>query len=249
MASRGILPRHDGATIAYHRIAGRCPGIIFLGGFRSDMTGTKALFLEEYCSRRGNAYVRFDYFGHGASSGDIAEGTIGRWAEDALAVVDALTEGRQILIGSSMGGWIMLLAALARVERIEALVGIAAAPDFTEDLVWPRLNEAQRDELRETGAVTLPSQYDPAGYTHRLGLFEDGRRHLVMRTQIALLCPVRLLHGMLDDAVPWQTSVRLAERLSSRDIAVTLIKEGDHRLSSASDLARLAVTLDELLGP
>jgi pimeloyl-ACP methyl ester carboxylesterase len=213
------------------------------------MTGTKALFLEEYCSRRGNAYVRFDYFGHGASSGDIAEGTIGRWAEDALAVVDALTEGRQILIGSSMGGWIMLLAALARVERIEALVGIAAAPDFTEDLVWPRLNAAQRDELRETGAVTLPSQYDPAGYTHRLGLFEDGRRHLVMRTQIALLCPVRLLHGMLDDAVPWQTSVRLAERLSSRDIAVTLIKEGDHRLSSASDLARLAVTLDELLGP
>jgi len=213
------------------------------------MTGTKALFLEEYCSRRGNAYVRFDYFGHGASSGDIAEGTIGRWAEDALAVVDALTEGRQILIGSSMGGWIMLLAALARVERIEALVGIAAAPDFTEDLVWPRLNEAQRDELRETGAVTLPSQYDPAGYTHRLGLFEDGRRHLVMRTEIALLCPVRLLHGMLDDAVPWQTSLRLAERLSSRDIAVTLIKGGDHRLSSASDLARLAVTLDELLGP
>jgi pimeloyl-ACP methyl ester carboxylesterase len=213
------------------------------------MTGTKALFLEEYCNRRGHAYVRFDYFGHGASSGDIAEGTIGRWAEDALAVVDALTEGRQILIGSSMGGWIMLLAALARVERIEALVGIAAALDFTEDLVWPRLNAAQRDELRETGAVTLPSQYDPAGYTHRLGLFEDGRRHLVMRTQIALLCPVRLLHGMLDDAVPWQTSVRLAERLSSRDIAVTLIKEGDHRLSSASDLARLAVTLDELLGP
>jgi pimeloyl-ACP methyl ester carboxylesterase len=213
------------------------------------MTGTKALFLEEYCNRRGHAYVRFDYFGHGASSGDIAEGTIGRWAEDALAVVDALTEGRQILIGSSMGGWIMLLAALARVERIEALVGIAAALDFTEDLVWPRLNAAQRDELRETGAVTLPSQYDPAGYTHRLGLFEDGRRHLVMRTQIALLCPVRLLHGMLDDAVPWQTSVRLAERLSSRDIAVTLIKEGDHRLSSARDLARLAVTLDELLGP
>src|SRR4029077_19649988 len=147
------------------------------------------------------------------------------------------------------GGWIMLLAALARVERIEALVGIAAAPDFTEDLVWPRLNEAQRDELRETGAVTLPSQYDPAGYTHRLGLFEDGRRHLVMRTEIALLCPVRLLHGMLDDAVPWQTSVRLAERLSSRDIAVTLIKEGDHRLSSARDLARVAVTLGERLGP
>ena len=157
MAFSGILPRHDGATIAYHQLAGRVPGIVFLGGFRSDMTGTKALFLEEFCGRRGHAYVRFVYFGHGASSGDVALGTIGRWVEDAVEVIDALTEGRQILIGSSMGGWIMLLAALARIERIQALVGIAAAPDFTEDLVWSRLNAAQRNELRETGAVTLPS--------------------------------------------------------------------------------------------
>ena len=249
MAFSDILSRHDGATIAYHRLGGRGPGVVFLGGFRSDMTGTKALFLEEYCGRRGHAYVRFDYFGHGASSGDVALGTIGRWVEDAVKVIDALTEGRQVLIGSSMGGWIMLLAALARIERIHALVGIAAAPDFTEDLVWSRLNAAQRDELRETGAVTLPSRYDPAGYTHRLGLFEDGRRHLLMRAEIPLLCPVRLLHGMLDDAVPWQTSLRLAEHLSSRNVAVTLVKEGDHRLSSGADLARLAATLDELLSP
>ena len=134
MSSSGILPRRDGATIAYHRLAGRDPGVMFLGAFRSDMTGTKASFLEEYCRRRGRAYVRFDYFGHGASSGDSTAGTIGRWAEDAVAVIDELTEDRQVLIGSSMGGWIMLVAALARIERIHALVGVAAAPDFTEIL-------------------------------------------------------------------------------------------------------------------
>jgi len=247
MSSSDILPRRDGATIAYHRVAGRAPGVVFLGGFRSDMTGTKASFLEEYCRRRGQAFVCFDYFGHGASSGDLAVGTIGRWAEDAVAVLDALTEGRQILIGSSMGGWIMLLAALARPERIHALVGMAAAPDFTENL-WLRLDAAQRQACCETGAVTLPSKYDPLGYTHTLLLFEDGRRHLVTRAEIPLLCPVRLLHGMLDDAVPWQTSFRLAERLQSRDVTVTLVKDGDHRLSSDANLARLATTLDELLG-
>lgn len=247
MSSFDILPRPDGATIAYHRLTGHGPGVVFLGGFRSDMTGTKASFLEEYCRRRGQAYVRFDYFGHGASSGDIASGTIGRWAEDAVAVLDALTEGRQILIGASMGGWIMLLAALARTERIGAVVGLAAAPDFTEKL-WLRLDEAQRRACLETGAVTLPSKYDPNGYTHWLPLFEDGRRHLIMGDEISLACPARLLHGMLDDAVPWQTSLHLAERLATRDAAVTLVKQGDHRLSSAPDLIRLAAILDELLG-
>jgi pimeloyl-ACP methyl ester carboxylesterase len=211
------------------------------------MTGTKASFLEGYCRGRGHAFVRFDYFGHGASSGNIALGTVGRWAEDAVAVLDALTEGPQILVGSSMGGWVILLAGLARTERIHALLGIAAAPDFTEDLVWRRLDPAQQQECRETGKVTLPSRYDPGGYTYQLGLFEDGRRHLVMRTEIPLLCPARLLHGMLDEAVPWQTSLRLAECLASHDLVLTLIKEGDHRLSSKADLSRLAATLDELL--
>jgi pimeloyl-ACP methyl ester carboxylesterase len=241
------LTRPDGATIAYHQQAGAGPGVVFLGGFRSDMTGTKALFLEEYCRRRGQAYVRFDYFGHGASSGDPAAGTIGRFAQDALAVLDSLTEGRQILVGSSMGGWIMLLAALARPSRIHALVGIAAAPDFTEDLVLSRLDPAQRRELHATGAVTLPSEYDPAGYTYRLSLFEDGRRHLLMREVIALECPVHLVHGMEDTAVPWQTSLALAERLESRDVALTLVKDGDHRLSREADLARVARILDGLI--
>jgi pimeloyl-ACP methyl ester carboxylesterase len=243
-----LLARPDGATIAYHRLAGRQPGIVFLGGFRSDMTGTKAVFLEDYCRRRGCAYVRFDYFGHGASSGDVTRGSIGRWTADALAVLDRLTEGPQILVGSSMGGWIMLLAARARPQRIHALVGIAAAPDFTEDLFWARLDPQQQQEFRDRGVITLPSEYDPAGYTYRMSLFEEARQHLVLRTEIALDCPVRLLHGLSDASVPWQTSLRLAERLRSRDVAVILVKGGDHRLSSGPDLARLARTLDELLG-
>jgi pimeloyl-ACP methyl ester carboxylesterase len=248
MSSPATLTRQDGATIAYHQLAGSGPGVVFLGGFRSDMTGTKALYLEDYCRMRGQAYLRFDYFDHGASSGDVALGTIGRWAEDAIAVLDSLTEGPQVLVGSSMGGWIMLLAALARPSRVHALVGIAAAPDFTEDLVWPRLDPAQQRELHDTGVVTLPSEYDLAGYAYRLGLFEDGKRHLVMRRVIALHCPVRLLHGMSDASVPWQTSLLLAERLVSRDVVITLIKDGDHRLSREADLGRLGRTLDELLG-
>jgi pimeloyl-ACP methyl ester carboxylesterase len=147
-----------------------------------------------------------------------------------------------------MGGWIMLRAALARPSRVHALVGVAAAPDFTEDLVRPRLDPAQQRQLRDSGAVTLPSEYDPAGYTYRLSLFEDGKQHLVMRRAIGLECPVRLLHGMSDASVPWQTSLSLAECLASRDVAVTLVKDGDHRLSREADLDRLGRTLDELLG-
>jgi pimeloyl-ACP methyl ester carboxylesterase len=211
------------------------------------MTGVKALYLDEYSRRRRRAYVRFDYFGHGASTGDFARGTIGRWTEDAVAVIDQLTGGPQILVGSSMGGWIMLLAALARPVRIHALVGVAAAPDATEDLLLPRLDAAQRTELMTTGAVTLPSEYDPAGYTYHLSLIEDGKRHLVTRLPIALSCPVRLVHGMRDASVPWQTSLRLADQLASRDVTVILVKEGDHRLSTPPDLARLSRVLDGLI--
>jgi pimeloyl-ACP methyl ester carboxylesterase len=246
-ADHETLARPDGATIAYHRVPGAAPGIVFLGGFRSDMTGTKALFLEEYCRRKSRAYVRFDYFGHGASGGDFALGTIGRWRDDAAAVIDSLTEGPEILVGSSMGGWIMLLAALARPERIAALIGIAAAPDFTEELLPKRLSPEQRREIEEQGAVTLPSDYDPAGYLYTRTLIEEGRRHLLLGKPIPLDVPVRLLHGFADASVPWQLSLRLAERLTSRDVAVTLVKGGDHRLSNELDLARLAQTLDGLL--
>jgi pimeloyl-ACP methyl ester carboxylesterase len=248
-AAAGTLARPDGATIAYRRLAGDMPGIVFLGGFRSDMTGTKASYLEEYCRRRGRAYVRFDYFAHGRSGGDFAMATIGRFAEDALAIVESLTAGPQILVGSSMGGWVMLLAALQRPERVRALLGIAAAPDFTEDLFWRRLDAAQQRDFRAKGTITLPSEYDPAGYTYHLRFFEEAKRHLVMPGPIAIECPVRLFHGMRDEAVPWQRSLALAERLLSRDVTVTLVKEGDHRLSTPADLARLAAALDALLQP
>ena len=246
-ASPPTLTRLDGATIAYHRLLGRAPGIVFLGGFRSDMTGTKALFLEDHCRRQGRAFVRFDYFGHGQSSGDFAQGTIGRWREDAIAVIDSLTEGSQIVVGSSMGGWIMLLAALARPQRVAALVGIAPAPDFTAELLPARLSPEQRRELDEEGAVVLPTEYDPAGYLYTRALVEDGREHLLLGGPIPLEMPVRLLHGLADASVPWQLSLRLAERLASRDVAITLVKGGDHRLSTKADLGRLARTLDALI--
>jgi pimeloyl-ACP methyl ester carboxylesterase len=240
------LTRPDGATIAYHRLRGAVPGVIFLGGYRSDMTGTKALFLEDYCRRRGRAYVRFDYFGHGASSGEFALGTVARWREDAIAVIDSLTEGPQILVGSSMSGWVMVLAGLARRDRVGALVGIAGAPDFTEELLWPRLTPAQRREIEERGRILLPSDFDPAGYLYTRALIEDGRKHLVLRGPIPLNIPARLLHGMRDGSVPWQLSLRLADRLAGQDIAVTLVKDGDHRLSRPPDLALLAQILDAL---
>jgi pimeloyl-ACP methyl ester carboxylesterase len=242
-----ILARPDGATIGYRTVSGAAPGIVFLPGFRSDMNGTKALFLEHYCRRRERAYVRFDYFAHGQSSGDFAQGTIGRWADDAIAVIDSLTAGPQILVGSSMGGWIMLLAALARRERIAALIGIAAAPDVTAELLPQRLSAAQREALNREGRVVLPSEYDPAGYLYTKALIEDGNRHLLLDRPIPLDVPVRLLHGLADASVPWRLSRKLAERLTSADVALTLVKGGDHRLSSPADLTRLAQTLDALI--
>ena len=245
----GILTREDGATIAYHRHAGKSPGIVFLGGFMSDMTGTKARRLDAFCAARGQAYLRFDYFGHGASSGAFAEATVGRWREDALAVLDRLTQGPQILVGSSIGGWIMLLAALARPERVAALVGIAAAPDATEALMWANFPPQIRERILRDGAARLPSSYSEEGYLITRKLIEDGRRHLLMGGAIPLACPVRLLHGMRDGDVPWRTSLALAEKLAGADVQVTLVKDGDHRLSSESDLALLERTVAALAMP
>ena len=250
-ATPAIITRSDGATIAYHRTGrrdshDRRPGLIFLGGFMSDMTGTKVTALEAFARERGQVFVRFDYQGHGASSGDFADGTIGRWAEDAVTVLDRVSEGPQILIGSSMGGWIMLLAALARPERVAGLVGVAAAPDFTEDLMWLRYSPEVRETLEREGVYQEPSDYGEEPTTITLGLIEEGRRHLLLRGPIALSCPVRLLHGMKDEAVPWETAPRLAEALESRDVEVTLVKDAGHRLSEPQDLARLFDVLDRL---
>ncbi len=247
-----ILARAGGATIAYHAYQppaegrARRPGLVFLGGFMSDMTGTKATALERYARSRGQAFVRFDYQGHGRSSGAFTEGTIGLWTEDAIAVLDELTAGPQLLVGSSMGGWIMLHAALARPERIAGLVGIAAAPDFTEDLMWARYSEETRAQIMKDGIYYEPSSYSDEPYAITRGLIEDGRQRLLLRAPIPIACPVRLLQGTADEAVPWQTALRLMEALESRDVEATLVKDGDHRLSEPADLARLERTLDAL---
>ncbi|WP_282605915.1 alpha/beta fold hydrolase [Pelagibius sp. Alg239-R121] len=247
------LARKDGASIAYHKLSGdksgsAQPGVVFLGGFMSDMTGTKAIALEDHCRERGLGFVRFDYLGHGQSSGSFAEGTIGRWAEDAVAVLDEVTEGPQILVGSSMGGWIMLLAALARIERIAGLIGIAAAPDFTEDLMWAEFSPEMREEVMSKGRFERPSDYGDEPYIITRELIEEGRKNLLLREAIPIRCPVRLLQGMRDEDVPWKAALRLADALESEEVEVTLVKKGDHRLSEPEDLARLTRSLDEMLG-
>jgi pimeloyl-ACP methyl ester carboxylesterase len=247
MPDPAILTAADGASIAYHRLAGHPPGVMFLTGYRSDMTGGKALALEDLCRARGNAYVRFDYTGHGASSGRFEDGTISRWAGDAIAVLDHLTEGPQVLVGSSLGGWIMLLVALARRERVAGLVGVASAPDFTEDLLWADLSPSEQQHLMDTGVLRLPSAYDEEPTPVTRAIIEDGRRHLLLRGPIGLDCPVRLIHGVDDRDVPWRTSLTLMQRLRARDVELHLIKDGEHRLSRTEDLQRLCETVDRLL--
>jgi pimeloyl-ACP methyl ester carboxylesterase len=224
-----------------------CAGIVFLPGFRSDMSGTKATFLDEFCAARGLGYVRFDYSGHGESGGRFEGGTIGAWVEDAVTIIDLASEGPLLLVGSSMGGWIMLLAALARPKRIMGLVGLAPAPDFTEALIWNALSDDQRNRLLETGRLQMPSDYSEEPTVITRALIEEGRRHLLLSAPIGIRCPVRLLHGMADPDVPYRLSLELAERIVSNDVRVTLVKNGDHRLSRADDLTLLGRTIEELL--
>lgn len=238
MEQTGLLDRGDGVALAWAHLPGRGPTVVFLPGFRSDMTGGKAVALRDWCAAEGRAMLRLDYSGSGASGGVFTDGTIGTWAEDARRVVTALTEGPIVLAGSSMGGWIALLVALAMPERVAALVGIAAAPDFTEDLLWAALPPGARERLLGDGVLYVPSAYgEPTPITR--ALIEDGRRHLLLGGEIALDCPVRLLHGQRDPDVPWETSLRLAGRLRSADVQVVLVKDGDHRLSREGDLALL----------
>ncbi len=240
----------DGTTLAYHRRLGASPGVVFLGGFTSDMTGVKATTLDYWCRGRGQAFARFDYSGHGASSGQFADGTIGRWAEEAVAVLDQLTEGPQILVGSSMGAWLMLLAALARPERIAGLLGLACAVDFTGYLLWDRLDDRLRERLRRERVISLPSPYGEP-YLIALNLIEEAERHrLLDRPELPIHGPVRLIHGMGDADVPWRMSIEVAGKLASSDVRVILVKDGEHTLSREQDLRLLTRTLGELLdGP
>jgi pimeloyl-ACP methyl ester carboxylesterase len=232
--------------IAVRMRDGAAPGLFWLGGFKSDMRGTKAEALDLWARDHGRAVTRFDYSGHGESGGDFTEGTIGRWLEDSLAVLDACCRGPQIAIGSSMGGWLALLMTreLARraqpaAAQIAGLVLIAPAVDFTEVLMWQRFPDAAKREIEQKGVWLRPSEYSEGPYPITRGLIEDGRNHLLLGGMIETGCPVRILQGVLDPDVPWNHAVDLTSHLAQDDVVLTLVKDGDHRLSRPEDIERL----------
>ncbi|MEM9197949.1 MAG: alpha/beta hydrolase [Pseudomonadota bacterium] len=251
MRAPEILSTDDGRRIAYHRTRAKgeavaSPGVVFLGGFRSDMTGTKAMHLESWAQRQGRAFLRFDYTGHGASSGALLDGCIGDWAQDATHAISVLTEGPQILVGSSMGGWIALLCAQRMPARLAGLVGIAAAPDFTEDSMWEGFDDDQRAALETDGQVALPSEYSDEPYIITRRLIEDGRQHLVLRRPLSLPCPVRLLHGTADADVAQSVPLRVLAHAQCPDMRLTLLKDADHRLSTPRDLSLIERAVEEV---
>jgi pimeloyl-ACP methyl ester carboxylesterase len=248
MTDTRFLATPEGRTIAYEQVKGRGPGIVFLHGFRSDMTGTKAVFLADWARSEGRAFLRFDYSGHGQSGGRFEDGAIGDWFEDAVAAITALTEGPQILIGSSMGGWIALLVAKALPARVGGLVGIAAAPDFTEDSMWAQATGPQRAALLAEGHIELPTEYAEAPYVITRRLIEEGRNRLVLRDPLALPFPVRLLQGTEDVDVPPAVALRLIDHATGPDIRLTLVKGADHRFSTPECLDLIARTVAEVAG-
>jgi pimeloyl-ACP methyl ester carboxylesterase len=242
----GRLDRGDGVELAWAALPGAGPTVVFLGGFRSDMGGTKALALRDVCARLGQSFLRLDYSGHGISGGAFEDGCIGEWAADAARVIDAQAPGPVVLVGSSMGGWIALLLARRWGARVRGLVGIAAAPDFTSRLMEPGLTDAQRAALARDGIAHLPNPYgDPVPITAKL--LADGRKQSVLDRPLPFTGPVRLLQGMRDDEVPWHTAPDIATTLDAGDVRVLLVKDGDHRLSRPQDLAMLDKVLAGLL--
>ena len=247
MAATDFLETAQGRRLAYHLTPGAGPVVVFLGGLKSDMEGTKALHLEAWAQARRQAYLRFDYSGHGESSGTFEEGCIGDWHEDTLAAIDALTEGQIVPVGSSMGGWQSLLLARARPERIAGLVTIAAAPDFTEDSYWAGFSDAQKRQLNEVGQVELPSDYmEPYVVTRRM--IEDGRKRLVLRDPLVLPFPVRCLQGTADSAVSTETALRLLDHADCPDMRLTLVKDADHRFSDGPCLGLIEAAVMDVLG-
>lgn len=244
--TEGFLDRPDGARLAWRAVEGAGPTVVWLGGFMSDMTGTKAQALAEWAVANGRAYVRFDYFGHGASKGDFADGTITRWRDDAIAVLDELAIGDVVLVGSSMGGWIACLAAIAAPARVKAMVLIAPAPDFTEKLMTPEIPPDGHAALAADGVWMRPSAYgDPYPITR--ALLEDGARWSILDgSPIPIEVPVRILQGGEDPDVPWRHALELAHALKSSDVVFTLIKDGDHRLSRPQDIDRLIGAVEEV---
>jgi pimeloyl-ACP methyl ester carboxylesterase len=242
-----ILQRPDGKRLAYVTHGTQSPAVVFLGGFRSDMTGTKALALDAWARTRDQAFLRFDYFAHGVSDGDFAEATVGRWRADALAAIGVLPrDAKLVLVGSSMGGWIMLSIATELRARLAGLIGIAIAPDFTQELIWPELSPEEQAEMKRSGRLLRPSQYSDQPDILTMRLIEEGAEHLVLDKPLAVDCPVHLLHGTEDPDVPWRHSLRALQHIQTPQGTLTLIKDGDHRLSSESDIARLIATVEAL---
>lgn len=238
MMKPSYLKLRSGEKIAYQLSEGSGPGIIFLGGFRSDMTGSKAEALAGFCAQRGIAFVRFDYLGHGQSTGTFEDFTLSDWKDNALSVFTRLTQGPQILIGSSMGGWLALLLAIEKPRRIAGIIGIAAAPDFTEHMFHEKMTQQQQQDLIIKGKIMVPSDMgEPYPVTKRL--IEEGRKHALLHRQIPVYCPVRLMHGIKDEDVPWEVSLALNEKIASQDVKTILIEGGDHRLSQPSDIEKL----------
>ena len=238
--------------IAVRARAGSAPGLLWLGGFNSDMKGTKALALDAWAAEHGRACVRFDYSGHGESGGKFVDGTIGRWLEESFAVFEQFCRGPQVVIGSSMGGWMALLLAREVAKRsksasLAGLVLIAPAPDFTEELMWKGFSPAIRQELENKGVWMRPSEYgDGSPYPITRALIEEGRNHLLLGGSIEVGCPVRILQGAKDPDVPWQHAFRLAHRLPADDVVLTMIQDGDHRLSRPQDIARIIAAVAEI---
>jgi pimeloyl-ACP methyl ester carboxylesterase len=239
--------------IAVRRRSGALPGVLWLGGFKSDMGGTKAAALDQWANARQRSYVRFDYSGHGESGGKFTDGTIGRWLEESIAVCDAFCRGPQVVVGSSMGGWLALLLARELRRRpaadcpisIAAMVLIAPAVDFTEELMWKRFPAEVKQKLETDGVWARPSPYSAEPYPITAGLIEEGRRHLLLGGLIETGCPVRILQGIADPDVPWSHAVELVSRLAQDDVVLSLIKDGDHRLSRPEDLERLIAAVSE----
>jgi pimeloyl-ACP methyl ester carboxylesterase len=244
---------NGGRRIAVRARAGSGPGLFWLGGFNSDMRGTKALALDAWAAEHGRACIRFDYSGHGESGGAFVDGTIGRWLEEGVAVFEQFCRGPQVVIGSSMGGWMALLLARAIADRdakeatLAGLVLIAPAPDFTEQLMWNAFSDEVREEIRTKGVWMRPSEYgDGAPYPITRALIEEGRNHLLLGSAIEVGCPVRILQGAQDPDVPWQHAFALAHRLPAEDVVLTMIQDGDHRLSRPQDIARILAAVAEM---
>lgn len=241
----GFLTQPDGEKVAWRKVEGRGPTVVWLSGFRSDMLGGKAQALADWALERGQACLRFDYFGHGESSGDFVQGNITRWREDALAAIDQLTEGPLVLVGSSMGGWISCLCALARPERVAGMVLVAPAPDFTEKLMGPGLSDSARAALAADGVWMAPSIYgDPTPIARQM--IEDGDRWSILPGPVPIAAPVRIVQGAEDPDVPWAHALMLAQALKGDDVVFTLVKDGDHRLSRPQDIARIISAVAEL---